>query len=146
MGRKVNPHPVAVRAPLLSELPAVRDLLAANGWSHRLGDAAWFEALVARSRCLVAVDGEAIVGFARAVTDGLSNGYLSMVVVAQANRRQGVGGRLVQELTGNAPGITWVLRAERPGAREFFEALGFSASGSAMERARQDPKAAPHQA
>jgi hypothetical protein len=69
-----------------------------------------------------------------------------VIVVPQANRPQGLGRRLVQELSGNAPGITWVLRAERPGARQFFEALGFSASDSAMERARHDPKAAPHRA
>lgn len=128
-----------IRAPLASERPAVRALLRANGWEHRLGDEAWFEQLLARSRALVAVHDGEVVGFARGVTDGLSNGYLSMVVVAPAHRGRGLGSRLVRELMGDDGGVTWVLRAEREGARGFFEKLGFAASTSAMERKRGPP-------
>lgn len=128
--------PIEVRAPVPSEHAAIRDLLVANGWEHRVGDAAWFESLLAGSLCVVAVESGGIVGFARAVTDGLSNGYLSMVVVEQAHRGQGIGTRLVREVMGSDPGISWVLRASRPGARAFFEKLGFAASSDAMERNR----------
>jgi ribosomal protein S18 acetylase RimI-like enzyme len=79
-----------------------------------------------------------VVGFARAITDGLSNGYLSMVVVAPEFRRQGVGRTLVEEVTAGSPAITWVLRAGREGANEFFARLGFEPSTVAMERKRRE--------
>ena len=56
-----------------------------------------------------------MVGFARALCDGVSNGYLSMVAVAEDKRGLGIGRELVQRLTGDDPDITWVLRA---GARQ----------------------------
>ena len=121
------------RAPNQSDLPALRALLCSNGWEHRIGDDAWLASLVASSRALVAVERSAVVGFARAVTDGLSNGYLSMVVVSREHRHQGIGSRLVREIVGANPGVTWVLRASRPGARAFFETLGFRPSSDAME-------------
>jgi ribosomal protein S18 acetylase RimI-like enzyme len=124
---------VETRAPNQSDLPALRALLCSNGWEHRIGDDAWLANLVAASRALVAIEAGAIVGFARAVTDGLSNGYLSMVVVSGEYRHQGIGTRLVREIVGANPGVTWVLRASRPGAREFFETLGFRPSSDAME-------------
>lgn len=125
------------RAPIPSDLPALRALLSANGWEHRLGDDSWLANLVAASQALVAVEGDEVVGFARAITDGLSNGYLSMVVVAPGFRHRGIGSRLVRQLVGDQPRVTWVLRASRPGARAFFETLGFHPSSDAMELPRE---------
>jgi hypothetical protein len=65
-----------VRGIRPSETQAVYELLAASGWSHRTGSLSQFTALLAASqRAIVAVapSGE-VVGFARAITDGLSNG------------------------------------------------------------------------
>jgi ribosomal protein S18 acetylase RimI-like enzyme len=128
-----------VRSIQASEAQAVHEFLAANGWSHRIGSLPQFTALLAASqRAIVAVapDGH-VVGFARAITDGLSNGYLSMVIVAPAFRRQGVGRALVAQATAGAPSVTWVLRAGRSGSSEFFARLGFRSSTVAMERGRE---------
>jgi GNAT superfamily N-acetyltransferase len=120
-----------------SEVEAARRLLAGSGWAHRVGDAEAFRRLVSSSqRVAVAVEGGEVVGFARALCDGLSNGYLSMVVVAQAHRRKGIGRRLVEFVVGDDPGITWVLRAGRPEEAPFFRKLGFAESSVAMERLR----------
>lgn len=114
---------------------AVRQLLAANGWEHRVSDLDRVEALIGQAtRCLTAWDGFRLVGFGRAITDDVSNGYLSMVVVDEAYRRRGVGSNLVRKLMGDDPSITWVLRAG--GGREFWMALGFEESTIAMERTR----------
>ncbi|HSI52136.1 MAG TPA: GNAT family N-acetyltransferase [Ideonella sp.] len=128
-----------IRPPTPGEIEPARQFLSALGWAHRLGDPARFAALLAQSqRVEVAItpDGE-IVGFARAITDGLSNGYLSMVAVAPVHRHQGLGRRLVQAVMGDEPGITWVLRAGRDEAAGFFARLGFESSSQAMERRRR---------
>jgi GNAT superfamily N-acetyltransferase len=127
-----------VRDFAAAELEAVWQLLRDNGWAHRLGGPAELARLVAASqRTAVALDEQdRVLGFARAITDGLSNGYLSMVVVAPSHRRQGLGTQLVQHLIGGDDSITWVLRAGRDGAEAFFGRLGFRASALAMERPR----------
>ncbi|MFS2032423.1 GNAT family N-acetyltransferase [Polaromonas sp. CT11-55] len=113
-------------------------LLTANGWQHRIPSMDYLrELVVASQRVIVAVDGSRVIGFARAITDGLSNGYLSMVVVEASCRGQGIGTQLVERIVGDEPQVTWVLRAGREGAREFFSKLGFSASAEAMERVRR---------
>ncbi len=120
-----------------TDLPAAWRLLADNGWAHRIADMQALSRLVAASqRTVVAIAGDELAGFARAVTDGLSNGYLSMVVVAPAFRRRGIGHALVERIVGDDDGITWVLRAGRNGARDFFARQGFVDSQIAMERTR----------
>lgn len=130
-----------VRTIESSEIEPARLFLCANGWAQRVGDAEHFRKLIeASQRTAVAVDADGdIVGFARAITDGFSNGYLSMVAVAPAHRRQGLGRRLVEHVMGDSPDVTWVLRAGRDGAVGFFGALGFSVSTVAMEKLRREP-------
>jgi predicted N-acetyltransferase YhbS len=128
---------VQIRTIQLSEIEPARRLLAANGWAKRVADAAQFQLLVARSqRALVAVDNGEVIGFARALCDEISNGYLAMLVVAQSHRRRGIGQALVKAVMGEDRGITWVLRAGREGVAPFYEKLGFVRSDVAMERPR----------
>ena len=116
----------------------MREFLAANGWAHRVGDTASFATLIRNSqRTAVVFDGNVVIGFARGITDGLSNGYLSMVAVAPAHRRRGLGRALVHHVMGDDAGVTWLLRAGRDDAPAFFAALGFRVSEMAMERERR---------
>jgi len=126
-----------IRAIQPSEIEAARRLLSDNGWGHRVSDPALFSRLIENSqRAIVAMEGVGLIGFARAICDDLSNGYLSMVVVHPDHRRRGVGRALVRTVMGDDPRITWVLRAGRPAELPFFEKLGFVQSSVAMERTR----------
>lgn len=127
----------AIRLDKVDEIDAARGLLAANGWGSRVADPAVFGELLARSQlALVALDDAGrVVGFLRALTDGLFNGYISMVVVDKAHRHRGVGSALVRAAMGDNAAMTWVLRAGRDGVAPFYEKLGFTKSAVAMERA-----------
>ena len=119
------------------DLDRVGQLLSKNGWEKRVADAERFRKMIENAgRTVVAVESAEIVGFARALCDEVSNGYIGTVVVAESKRGQGIGRQMVDHLMGNDPNITWVLRAGR-GSEEFWTKMGFSASAIAMERTRQ---------
>ena len=114
----------------------VRQFLAEMGWQSRVSDPELFRRLIEKSdRTVVALDDASVVGFARALCDDVSNGYISMVAVVPDRRGQGIGRKLIEYLIHDNPNITWVLRA-RPGSEGFWEKLGFLGSDMAMERVR----------
>jgi predicted N-acetyltransferase YhbS len=117
---------------------AVRQFLAKAGWQHRVSDPERFWKMMAQTaRTIVAWDEQSVVGFARAVCDEVSNGYISMVAVDANRRGQGIGRQLIERLLGDDRSITWVLRAGH-GSNGFWEKLGFKSSAVAMERVRKD--------
>jgi len=115
---------------------SIRQFLSEVGWQHRVNDPERFKKMLEHTnRTVVAVDDSRIVGFARALCDEVSNGYISMVAVAADKRGQGIGGELVRQLMKEDAGITWILRAGR-GSRGFWQRIGFQSSEIAMERVR----------
>jgi N-acetylglutamate synthase-like GNAT family acetyltransferase len=118
----------------------VRQLLTDVGWQQRVRDRNRFERMIlGANRTIVAFEGERVVGFARALFDGASNGYISTVAVAADKQRHGIGRELVKRLMEvDEPGkITWVLRSGR-GSEGFWEKMGFKKSATAMEIVRRE--------
>lgn len=124
------------RAITPEDYEPVRGFLIEVGWQHRVSDPLKFRMMLENtSRTIVAVDGSRIVGFARALCDEVSNGYISMVAVASDQRGQGIGRELVKQLIKDDVGITWVLRSA-PASTKFWEKVGFKSSEVAMEKVR----------
>ena len=120
------------------EIETVRQLLLANGWSHRVESASKFETLVQNSdHAVVAVADDIIMEFACTISDHLSNGYVSVLPVLSSYRRLGISRFLKENLLGQSSSITRVLRASRDGAKELFSSPGFTPPVDAMELKRQ---------
>ncbi|MBA3533094.1 MAG: GNAT family N-acetyltransferase [Ardenticatenales bacterium] len=126
------------RAIAVAESEQVRLFLQRLGWGRRVDDPERFRLLIANSdRTMSAWEGDQLRGFARALCDEVSNGYVSMVAVDPSCHGQGIGRELILQLIGTDPRITWVLRAGKD-SREFWSKLGFQPSTIAMERLRID--------
>jgi predicted N-acetyltransferase YhbS len=127
-----------LRAVKPEDYEAVRRLLSEAGWEQRVSDPLRFRRMMENAdRTVVACDDSSIVGFARALCDEASNGYISMVAVDAHWRGQGIGRKMVEYLMGDDRNITWVLRAGR-GSEGFWGKMGFKSSEVAMERVREN--------
>ena len=78
-----------------------------------------------------------LVAFARAISDGVSIGYLSDVFVLPAHRGHGLGVRLVAEMIENSPvpHLRWLLHTVD--AHDLYRKFGFApADHTVLERPR----------
>ena len=106
----------------LQQLAALFDSV---GWQARTVDRARLRQQVVGAMFVVSAwDGESLVGFARAISDGATNAYISTVAVLPAYQGQGIGRELIRRLTSGRAGIQFVLHA-RPAVQEFYLKCGF---------------------
>src|SRR5262249_28331480 len=80
--------------------------------------------------------GDQLIGFARAISDGVRNGYISTVVVDAEYRGRGVGRQLVERLTAGRERVRWVLHT-RPETKGFYAKLGFEPAPARLWRDRR---------
>jgi N-acetylglutamate synthase-like GNAT family acetyltransferase len=128
---------IEYRPARVEDYEAIRQFLSDMGWQQRVSDPIKFKKIMdGADRTIVAFEGAQLIGFARALCDEVSNGYLSMLAVSPEKRMQGIGREIIKRLMGEEEEITWVLRAGR-GSGGFWEKIGFKRSEIAMEKTRR---------
>jgi GNAT superfamily N-acetyltransferase len=99
------PESATVRAWKETDFPAIQQLFQAEGWPtplERPDDAveAWCRSWPA----LVAIHDETVIGFCRALSDGLVTTYVAELLVAPAWRRRGIASALLEATQRLCPG------------------------------------------
>src|SRR5580704_5220546 len=101
------------------DLPELAALFRSAGWAWRASDPVKLAALVSGSLFVEGAWDEAgpgLVGFARAISDGVSNAYVSTVAVLPDYRGRGIGTELLRRLLSGRGAIRFLLHAE-PGVK-----------------------------
>ncbi len=94
------------------DLDQLATLFDAVGWQRRTANRVRLAQLVDGSLWVVSAwEGDVLVGFARAISDGAFNAYISTVAVLPAYQKRGIGRELVRRLVENRDGIQFVLHA-----------------------------------
>jgi GNAT superfamily N-acetyltransferase len=121
------------------DLDQLEALLLSAGWPERARPRERLAALVANARYVVSAwDGARLVGFARAISDGVLNAYVTTVAVLPAWQGRGIGREIVRRIVegeGKAS-IRWVLHA-RPELHEFYGRNGFEPAPDMLWRDRR---------
>ncbi|MBI5665333.1 MAG: GNAT family N-acetyltransferase [Nitrospirae bacterium] len=129
-------HEITYREASPADYPAISELMRQMGWVNCIAVPERFYRMIDNSsRTVVALDESGIIGFARAICDSESNGYITDVAVSPSKQGRGVGRRLVTILMGDNPEIKWVITTA-PASRMFWEKLGFTTLHNAMEKKR----------
>lgn len=81
-------------------------------------------------------EGDSLIGFARAISDGATNGYISTVAVLPQYQGKGIGRELIRRLISGRDGIMFVLHA-RPEVAPFYLKCGFQPAGDMLRIPRK---------
>jgi ribosomal protein S18 acetylase RimI-like enzyme len=118
------------------DLNQLAHLFESVGWHHRTRDPERLAQMVRGSMYGVsAFDGEKLVGFARAISDGAFNAYVSTVAVLPEYQRRGIGRKLIRRLLEGREHVQFVLHAG-PGAQPFYLGCGFRPASDMLRRDR----------
>jgi GNAT superfamily N-acetyltransferase len=107
------------------DLEQLAALFTSVGWHLRAADRERLRQQVVGAMFVVSAwNGDTLIGFARAISDGATNAYVSTVAVLPAYQGRGIGRELIRRLTSGHQGIQFVLHA-RPAVKAFYLKCGF---------------------
>lgn len=116
-------------APMGAEhLRQAEALSRAAGWPHRVQD---WALILSRSRGVVALDGDRVVGTAMATPFG-PVATMNMIIVHEAMRGRGLGRRIMERAMAALSPREWRLVATTDGL-PLYEKLGFRVSGEVLQ-------------
>ena len=115
------------------------------GWPDPPSPATHLRILEGSAFVVLALEGDRVVGFVTAISDGVLSAYISLLEVLPEYQRRGVGRELMQQLMQriNAllEGLYMIDVLCDEDVLSFYEQLGFEAAGGAMIRRYQHQSA-----
>ena len=97
------------------------------------------QAFAASHTTVFAWQGEAMIGFGRAISDGICHAALYDVAVRPAFQGQGIGTRIVAAILAGLPPTCTVILFASPGKEPFYRTLGFRRMLTGMARFGDPP-------
>lgn len=94
------------------------------GWPHRPSPERHLELLHAADLCVLAREGQQVVGFATAITDGSFAAYIPLLEVLPAHQDAGLGSAMIRRLLDRLDGYYMVDLVCDPDVAEFYDRLG----------------------
>jgi len=101
----------------------VPEILNAAGMSFHTADV-HRQAFSASASVVFVYDDQQLIGFARAISDGLLQAAVYDVAVLPSYQRLGIGKQMIEKLMDSLPGCNFILYAS-PGKELFYEKLKF---------------------
>lgn len=110
-------------------------LFRAVGFGRR-SDPESLQAMLDGTRWMVSAwRGPELLGFCRAVSDGVSSAYVTSVAVFPQHQRQGVGREMMRRLLADRPEVKFTLHTS-PAGRALYRSVGFADGADYMLRPR----------
>lgn len=106
---------------------AIERLYETAGWSRAGDDPKEAAKALKNSYCaFAAFDGQKMVGYFRALSDGVSDAYLLDLFVDPQYRRRGIAGELTARIVARlkADGIEWITAISTPEAKDIYLKIG----------------------
>lgn len=129
--------PIVYRDTHDIDLDQLAHLFACAEMGDRAADRARLAQQVRGSMFVISAwDAARLVGFARAISDGATNAYVSTVAVLPDYRRQGIGREMMRRLLEGRDGLTFALHS-RPEAKALYLASGFLETPNMFRRLRK---------
>jgi GNAT superfamily N-acetyltransferase len=130
--------PITYRDDHEIDLDQLTILFNAVGWERRTADRDRLAQLVRGSLYVVSAwEGDRLVGFARAISDGATNAYISTVAVLPAYQKRGIGRAIIQRLLAGRDGIQFVLHSEHAYPFYLYLDVGFEPIDNMLVRRRK---------
>jgi ribosomal protein S18 acetylase RimI-like enzyme len=131
--------PILYRDDREIDLDQLTILFNSVGWEHRTADQDRLAQLVRGSMFVVSAwEGDRLVGFARAISDGATNAYVSTVAVLPEYQKRGIGRELIRRLIEGRDHLQFVLHAhERAYSFYLHLDVGFAPFDNVLVRRRK---------
>ena len=115
-------------------------LFRSAGWGYRAADPGTLAAMVSGAKYVASAhdteNGDRLVGFARAISDGVTNAYVGSVAVLPEYRGRGIGTEVVRRLLEGHDTVRFVLHARKQ-VHPFYRKLGFDDAVDFLVRDRK---------
>ncbi|HTP10294.1 MAG TPA: GNAT family N-acetyltransferase [Anaerolineae bacterium] len=121
------------------DLDQLTILFNAVGWERRTADRERLAQLVRGSMYVVSAwDGDRLVGFARGISDGATNAYVSTVAVLPQYQKRGIGREIIHRLIADRDGIQFILHANDKAYPFYLHIdVGFEPANNMLVRRRK---------